>query len=426
MPRKSPEIQFFTDRPKLVAGRDQTVDLLIRVKAPEPEDNFDKGTASRPHLNLAVTLDRSGSMAGEKIVKAREAAAYCVEELLATDRISLVIFDDVVETLVPSTLAANKSAILERLPAITARNSTALHEGWVRGGIQVSEHLTDGAINRVLLITDGRANAGLTNTDEIVSQAMALAERGVTTSTIGIGDDFNEDLLLPMAKSAGGNAWHVQKAGDLQSIFAVELEGLIAQAGHSVSLGLIPSDGVRLSDLLNDFEMNETGRYRLPNLQSGRTIDVVVQFRVPAQPVGARIRLVDLRLGYTRQDSTQAEVIKQFFEIGFDSEREVERLQTNPEVAAAVQLLMNARARREAVKRVDAGDYSGAAAVVAGAHAATQALFQAHPCSAPLQEEMGALNDLSGNLVEPAQAKMNRKRLAYGAYHLSHNNRRQI
>src|SRR5207302_5578297 len=173
-------------------------------------------------------------------------------QLLPSDRVSVVIFDDKIDVLAPSQLAENKASLKELLATVQARGATALHEAWVRSGLEVSEHLLDDGINRVLLITDGLANVGVTSTDEIVSQAMGLFHRGVSTSTIGIGDDFNEDLLMPMAQSAGGNAWHAEHADDMQRIFAVELEGLIAQVAHTVTLGLIPADGVRIVDVLND------------------------------------------------------------------------------------------------------------------------------------------------------------------------------
>jgi Ca-activated chloride channel homolog len=225
-----PRVEFFAARGRLAAGREQTVDVLVRVVPPEAE-----AARRRPRLNLGLVLDRSGSMQGAKMARAREAAAYCVEQLLPADRLSVVVFDDVVEVLIPSRFADDKDEMKRRLARIGARNSTALHEAWVRGGMQVGEHLDRDAVNRVLLITDGLANVGLTSTDEIVSQAAGLHRRGVSTSTVGIGEDFNEELLMPMAQSAGGNAWHVREPEDLRRVFEVELEGLVAQFAHTVS-----------------------------------------------------------------------------------------------------------------------------------------------------------------------------------------------
>ncbi|HKQ52189.1 MAG TPA: VWA domain-containing protein [Pyrinomonadaceae bacterium] len=409
MSKEVPEIEFLTERPKLVAGREQTVDVLIRVTPPA----VDAGIGRRPRLNLSLVLDRSGSMGGEKMVRAREATAYCIDQLLPSDRLSVVLFDNQIEVLIPSRLAENKALLKGLLTEVYARGSTALHEAWVRGGMQVSEHLTDGAVNRVVLITDGLANEGLTNVDQIVSQVRGLSERSVSTSTIGIGDDFNEDLLIPMASAGGGNSWHVKTADDMQRIFAVELEGLIAQVAHTVTLGLVPADGVRLSDVLNDFEVGETGRYKLPNLQAGSPVDVVARLRVPAREEGTRLRLLDLRLGYTPQEMKAAEVVKQAFEVEFASEQTVERSPVNHEVTKAVQLLMNARARAEAVRLMDTGDFAGTQRLLGQAAAASRAVFAAMPSSPEAQEEMNRFAEYDDSLSDRSSDKMSRKRLLY-------------
>jgi|ERR1044071_416326 Ca-activated chloride channel family protein len=409
MSQQVPKVEFLTERAKLIAGREQTVDVLIRITPPE----VDTGINKRPKLNLSLVLDRSGSMQGEKMTRACEATAYCIDQLLPADRLSVVIFDNLIEVLIPSQLAENKAQLKGLLQEVYARNSTALHEAWVRGGMQVSEHLTDGAVNRVVLITDGLANEGLTNVDSIVSQVRGLADRNVSTSTIGIGDDFNEDLLIPMASAGGGNSWHVKTADDMQRIFAVELEGLIAQVAHTVTLGVVPADGVRLADVLNDFEMGETGRYKLPNLQAGSPIDVVVQLRVPEQTEGTKLRLLDLRLGYTPQEMKAAEVAKQVFEVEFASEQAVAALPVNHEVAKAVQMLMNARARAEAVRRMDAGDYVGSQRVLRQAVAASHVAFAPMADSGDVRAEMAAFEEYHETLSERSSDKMSRKRLLY-------------
>jgi len=408
-----PKVEFFTRHAKLEAGREQTVDVLIRITPPALSTSR-PNWKGRPDLNLSLVLDRSGSMEGEKMIRAREAAMFCVDQMLSTDRLSVVTFDDRIEVLFPNEPVTNKQAMKDLISRVTARSSTALHEAWVRGGLTVSEHMLDQGINRVVLITDGLANVGVTNTDEIVTQAMGLFQRGVSTSTIGIGADFNEDLLMPMAQSGGGNAWHVVEPDDMQHIFQIELEGLIAQFAHTVSLSLIPADGVRVVDILNDFQYTETGRYRLPNLQSGSPLDIVVQLRTGAQEIGTQLRLLDLRLGFTPQDAKNAEVLKQAHTVEFATQTEVERSPMNDDVMKTVQFLMNARARNEAMKRMDRGDYEGAQVVLGSALGATQAL----PCSAApdVMEETAALGELRSSLMDRLKDKMSRKKLAYAAY----------
>lgn len=408
-----PKVEFFTKHAKLEAGREQTVDVLIRITPPALSTSR-PNWKGRPDLNLSLVLDRSGSMEGEKMIRAREAAMFCVDQMLATDRLSVVTFDDRIEVLFPNEPVTNKQAMKDLISRVRARSSTALHEAWVRGGLTVSEHMLDQGINRVVLITDGLANVGVTSTDEIVTQAMGLFQRGVSTSTIGIGADFNEDLLMPMAQSGGGNAWHVVEPDDMQQIFQIELEGLIAQFAHTVSLSLIPADGVRVVDVLNDFEYTETGRYRLPNLQAGSPLNIVVQLRAGAQEAGTQMRLLDLRLGFTPQDAKNAEVLKLAHTVEFAGQTEVERSPVNDDVMKTVQFLMNARARNEAMKRMDLGDYAGAGVIIGCALGETQSL----PNSAEpeVMEETAALAELRSSLTDRLKDKMSRKKLAYAAY----------
>lgn len=413
-----PKVEFFTTRTKLEAQREQTVDVLIRITPPVPSPDLSTrpNWKGRPDLNLSLVLDRSGSMGGEKMIRAREAAMFCVDQMLPADRLSVVTFDEYIEVLFPSEPVTNRQSMKDLISRVNARGSTALHEAWVRGGLTVSEHMLDQGINRVVLITDGQANVGITNTDEIVSQALGLFQRGVSTSTIGIGADFNEDLLMPMAQSGGGNAWHVVEPNDMQHIFQIELEGLIAQFAHTVSLSLIPADGVRIIDVLNDFELTETGRYRLPNLQAGSPLDIVVQLKVGAENPGTQMRLLDLRLGFTPQEAKNAEVLKQAHTVVFATRAEVERDPVNHDVIKAVQFLMNARARNEAMKLLDMGDYDGAQAIIGSSLNATREACASFAAAPQVMQECASLEDTARSLTDRLKDKMSRKKLAYAAY----------
>lgn len=418
MTHEHPKVEFFTSHAKLEAQREQTVDVLIRITPPalKPDASSRPDWKGRPDLNLSLVLDRSGSMEGDKMVRALEAAMFCVDQMSPSDRLSVVTFDDRIEVLFPSEPVTNKQAMKDLISRVTARGSTALHEAWVRGGLTVSERMLDQGINRVLLITDGLANVGITNTDEIVTQALGLYQRGVSTSTIGIGADFNEDLLMPMAHSGGGNAWHVVEPDDMQRIFQIELQGLISQFAHTVSLSLIPADGVRVVDALNDFELTETGRYRLPNLQAGNPLDIVVQLRVGAEEAGTQMRLLDLRLGYTPQEAKNAEVLKQAHIVEFASAAEVENSSFNEEVIKAVQFLMNARARTEAMKRMDRGDFAGAGAILGDAVASTRDACASFAEAPGVMAELSSLEEAATSLTDRLKDKLSRKKLAYAAY----------
>ena len=286
--------------------------------------------------------------------------------------------------------------------------------------MEVSQFLSDGAINRALLITDGLANVGETNTDRIVSQAAELAARGVTTSTIGIGKDFNEDLLIPMAEAGRGNAWHVEKPADMERIFATEMEGLLAQLGDTVSLGLTPADGVKVQDVMNDFEVTHTGRYKLPNLRAGSPIEVVVRLKTPAKSAGQRDKLFDIRLAWNPQEgsSKEREVLTESLTVEYAEASAVEQLAVDDRVTKAVQILMTARARQEAMEYLDRGDVIGATAAVRGSMQHLAMACAPMMQDQEVQEQMQGLADLAFDLENSQDAGLTRKKMSYQSYSL--------
>ncbi len=183
------------------------------------------------------------------------AAVFAIEQLLPTDRVSITIFDDKVETLAANALAVDKGPLVALLRTIEPRGSTALHGGWQEGGNQVRRHLVAGGLNRILLLSDGIANVGLSEPDALATDAHKLTAKGVSTTTLGLGDDYNEDLLEAMAQSGDGNYYYyVEHPTQLPTLFATELRGLMAAVGNGVTLQIKPCDGVSVVDILNDFD----------------------------------------------------------------------------------------------------------------------------------------------------------------------------
>jgi Ca-activated chloride channel family protein len=350
---KVPTINLIPLREVVSSDSPTTLDVLVRIIPPEPEIELE-----RPALNIGLVIDRSGSMGGQKMEYARQAACYAVEQLLPTDRVSVTIYDDQVETLVASTPAANKANITHQIKRIHSRGSTALHAGWVQGGIQVSQHLNPKYLNRVILLSDGLANVGETNPDVISSDVHGLAQRGVSTTTMGIGDDYNEDLLEAMARSGDGNYYYIQSPQQLPNIFARELQGLMATIGTTVSLGIEPQGDITLGEVLNDLDVNVNGRYSLPNLVIGNPIEVVVRLKVP--PMAQESGLCYFRLAWNAPEQQTRQKLRVALRLPAVSSAQLREFPFNPEVQQQVALMMAARAKNEAVQLADRGNYEAA------------------------------------------------------------------
>ena len=403
---KVPQIEFIPLREAVSSDSTTTLDLLVKIMPPEAEAD-----SQRPPLNLGLVIDRSGSMQGKKILYARQAACYVIEQLLATDRVSVTIYDSQVETLVASTLVKNKAQITRQIESIQPRNSTALHAGWVEGGVQVSQYFRPEQLNRVILLSDGLANQGETNPDVIASDVKGLAQRGVSTTTMGVGDDYNEDLLEAMANSGDGNYYYIESSEQLPEIFQIELQGLMATLGRNVTLGIEPQGDVELVDVLNDLALTRQGQFKLPNLVMGNPFVVVVRLKVPAMVGEQQADLCNFRLAWDSNEQEERLKLRAMLQLPVVASANLEEFPFNPEVQRQVALMMSARAKQEAVQQVDRGEYEAASKLI---QETRQQVLRA-PQSPLIEQEAQSLMDLDADL-KARRLQRYRKRSHYESH----------
>ena len=399
-----PQVELIPLRNGVSRNTSTTLDLVVKIIPPQPEFNL-----QRPKLNLGLVIDRSGSMGGENIIYARKAACYGIEQLLPTDRVSVTIYDDNVETIVPSILAADKAHILAKVKQIQPRGMTALHDGWVEGGMQVGQHLqAQEQLNRVILLSDGLANRGETNPDVISSDVAGLAERGISTSTMGMGLNYNEDLLQAMAQSGDGNYHYIESPDQLPDIFELEMQGLVGTFGRQVRLAIEPEGGVQIVDVLNDFDVTRKGKYKLPNLIKGNPFIAVIRIKI--QPQTIEQSLCNFCLAWDDLEK-QRQKFKVTLQLPVFNSTQLKEIPFNTEVQQQVAMMMSARAKEEAMEKVDRGDYTGAAQVLQENY--TQ--IQMAPASPLLAQEAQSLDYLQRDLKN-RQFKKYRKRASYEAH----------
>ena len=322
------------------------IDVLVTVTVP-------LSRARRPPINLALVLDRSGSMAGSALQLAKRAAQQAVRQLGPQDRISVVIFDSHAEVLVPSTPGTETETIVQAIGQVAPGGSTALYEGWLTGTKQVQVSSQGYALNRVLVLTDGFANIGLREPDALASEVARALTAGVSTSVIGLGSDYHEVLLEALATAGDGNYSYVEHAQELEAVFVAELAGLQATAGQRVSLELSGEPGVTVQEVYNDLPQLHSGRLRLPNLLLGRPVEVAARLNLrPSETTEATLRL---RLAWDDVVSGQRQVYRR--QVILPQPASLPHL---PAVASVVMAMRVARSKDQAIRATECGDRVGA------------------------------------------------------------------
>ena len=224
-----------------------------------PETNYLKVSLSgqnidskkRVPINLAIVIDKSGSMSGQRIEKAREAAILAVNMLNENDTLSIVAYDSKARVIVPATKVDNRLRIIGLINEnIYAEGGTALFAGLSKGIKQVENQLTKDKVNRIILLSDGQANIGPSSVDELSQLAIIAAKKNIAITTLGIGSDYNELLMSSIASYSDGNHVFVNNSADLENVFVHEFTDLMSAIAQDVVITIQLKNGVKPVRLL--------------------------------------------------------------------------------------------------------------------------------------------------------------------------------
>lgn len=202
----------------------------------------------RPSLNVALVVDRSGSMRGEKLQHAREAAHTIVDELKDRDRLSLVSYESGVEVDVAGEEIDDgaRDRFHRAIRELEAGGGTNIERAVRTGLRQVQRSDTEETVDRVLLLSDGKPTVGASSTPKLAGMAKRALEEGRSVTTMGVGLDYNEDLMTRMANVGGGNYYFIDAPKEVVSMFEKELSSLAETVAEKVSLVVEIGEGVEL------------------------------------------------------------------------------------------------------------------------------------------------------------------------------------
>ncbi len=385
--------------------------MLELVAPPAPEQ------AERRPLALSLVIDRSGSMAGRKLEVTKACACFLVDRLAPDDQLSIVTYDSEVElrsALVP--VGANRDLLRHLLTGIWEGGQTNLSGGWFKG-VETLSGAPEGSTRRVILLTDGQANVGVIDPEQLAKMSKTCADDGISTTTIGFGDGFDEDLLAAIADAGSGGAHFAETPDDAPGIFAKEFTDLVSLVAQNVSLEIRPAwQDVKLLQILNDFpQVVVPGgvQVQLGDAYGDERRRVVFTLHTPRLAELGVKKVADVVVRFVSVgDSIEAHTLTVPIAVNLVSADDAARQAVDAEVSEEVVVLLSARAQEEAREMADRGDFDGAKTRLASA---ASDLRKSANGSARADELLAQAETFEGRAeeLEPRTYMMSRKQMTY-------------
>lgn len=287
------ESTFQLDR-SIILQKKQDIYLLVTFSVDDIK--IDKRTP----VNLSLVLDRSGSMMAKgKLKYAQSAAKYVIDNLSKIDWLSIVEYDHRVTLLWPSSPVVAKGLMKLAVNSLFPRGSTNLTGGMVKGAQETLRHFDSKIINRVILLSDGLANEGVTDPKEIEDIVREYKQQGISISTMGLGLNYNEDLMQTIAQVGGGKYYYIESPTQMASIFAEEMSSIFKTVAKNVKLEFQHSKAIKSVKLFGyPYESNGlTTTIKLENFYASEKRIVLFKLQIDPSQEG-NITLGEFNFSY--------------------------------------------------------------------------------------------------------------------------------
>jgi Ca-activated chloride channel family protein len=308
--RNTPELTIQSKKSAIIAGHTTKVQLLCKLLGADTPTDLPE----RSPLHLSIVLDRSGSMSGRPLEEAKKCAGNIVKRLNKNDKVSIVTYDNKIEVVTPLTSVEDRQRILAAISPIVPGGMTNLFGGWQEGVKQLKGAVTEDSLSRVLILSDGCTNKGITDTDEIVRYCTNATDHGITTSTYGLGDSFNEELMIQMANGGGGSSYYGETADDLDEPFSTEFDLLSSLCAKNIFMNFDSKFPVKV---LNSQVIQKEKGFQLNNLPYEGAVWLAFEIEVThnqseADDSGQEVDVGTLKVEYTDLDGETHTLKKQF------------------------------------------------------------------------------------------------------------------
>ncbi len=354
------DIRTRFDYDKIPYGKEFTVRLRIEMEGKTT------GRGLRKPLNVGIVLDRSGSMAGMKLRNVKEAAKHFIGRLADEDTVSLSAFDDEILTIAGPTPAGKATFLRDRIDGIESGGQTFLSGGYRQGCESVSERMDSECISRVILLTDGLANVGVCNPEALAEMASAMRMKGISTTTIGVGSDYDEMILGRMSEKGGGNAYFIEKPSDAVEVFAEEVGYLTSLAATDCTVKLQPAKHDVAHAQLNSYAVLDDGSWLVGDLYAGQKRSIIVEMKIPAIRASGIAELGRVRVTYQDAHEKEKSPRTEYQSINIEvvPKAVFEKAKPDAGVLCESSLLIMAQAKSEAMKLADRGRFDEASALL--------------------------------------------------------------